>query len=175
MLSPTQSPPETPRTELRNHHPLGVRKGPLPLQSQPCHCAGKPRGPGSEAGSRRSPTAVRAATAPEPLGHSARGGGAWERRAREPGAYFQEKAQRTSPLPSPPNCPQLEHLPSSSGQSQALASTSASSGGHQTACFRSRQQPPLTELWARPPPSHQTPRSHRQPIVATTGAPLPVT
>lgn len=79
-------------------------------------------------------------------------------------------------LSAPPLCRalrtalRLSTLPSRSGQSPALASTSASLGRHRAACLRSRQQPPLTEPRALPTPSHQTPRSRRGPIRAAAGA-----
>lgn len=80
-------------------------------------------------------------------------------------------------LRAPPHCRTLppafilSPLPSTrSGQSPALASTSATFGRHHGARLQSRQQPPLTELEARPTPSHQTPRSRRRPIGAAASA-----
>ena len=65
----------------------------------------------------------------------------------------------------------LNPLPSSrNGQSPALASTSASFSHHPAVRLQSGQHQPVTEIWARPTPSHLTPRSLRRPISAVAGA-----
>lgn len=64
----------------------------------------------------------------------------------------------------------LSPLPSSRNeQSRALASTSASFGHHRAVRLQSGQHQPVTEIRARPTPSHQTPRSRRRPISAAAG------
>lgn len=171
---PSHCPPSPPRISekrLGNQLPSGNRKGSPALQSHPCHCAGKPRGSGGETGSARSRAGAQLAAAAELVGHSAWGGGARERQAGEPEAYFPGKKLSASPLcRTLPTALILTPLPSSrSGQSPAVAPSSASFGRHSAARLRSRQQPPLTERWAQPT-SHQTPRSRRRPIGAAAGA-----
>lgn len=63
-------------------------------------------------------------------------------------------------------------LPEESGSRPAPASAPASPGGHRAArpWSKEQQQQLLIERWARPVPSHQTPRSRRQPMGAAADA-----
>ena len=174
-LNPATAPPPPPRISekrLGNQLPSGDKKGSPTLQSHPSHWTGKPRGSGGETGSARSrarsSTSRRRATG-RPLGIR-------RRRLGEASEIIGSVFPREK-LSAPPFCRTfpmtliLNPLPSSrNGQSPALASTSASFSHHPAVRLQSGQHQPVTEIRARPTPSHQTPRSLRRPISAVAGA-----
>lgn len=118
--------PDSPRTrggwrgEVAERAPGYSRVAPGPGKSE---AAG---GEAARRAARREPGTRHLRGAPRPPGTGAGAPGRGGRGTREP--VPQRKAQRASPPPSPPCRPHSDGLPAGSGQSPALASTSASFG-----------------------------------------------
>ena len=175
MLSSTQSLPPFPAPNLREKAgeptPLGEQKGVSSTPEPPLPLCWETKGirrrdrvsaqPGRSSTSRRR-------RARRPLGMGRRRPGEASGGTRS--VFPMEKLSAPPLCRTLPTALILTPLPSSrSGQSPALASSSATFGRHSSARSRSRQQPPLTERWVQPT-SHQTPRSRRRPIGAAAGA-----
>jgi hypothetical protein len=95
-----------------------------------------------------------------------------EGQANEPGDDFPQESPARLPGTEPPNCPHLERSTCVKRSQPGPGVTPASLGRHRAACLPSGadSKPPLTERWAWPIPSHQTPRSRSQPISAAARA-----
>lgn len=107
---------------------------------------------------RRAPSRRRA------LGHLARAEAPGPARGGSPGLV--PAARNASVYAALP----FTVLPEESGRRCVPASTRASLGSHRVVRLWSRQLQLLRERRAGPMPSHQTPRSRRQPMADTAGA-----